>query len=173
MDSADPLVDLARAAIDAFVSTGECGAAGLPADAVPLGRAGVFVSIHGPDGELRGCIGTITPSCPSLAEEIVQNARWACSRDHRFGPVRKSELPGLKIKVDVLSAPEDVESADGLDPAKYGAIVSASGGRRGLLLPALEGVDTVEQQLRICRQKGGIGPGEPVTLQRFTVERHG
>jgi AmmeMemoRadiSam system protein A len=159
--------------MESFVSTGERGDACLPADAVPPGRAGAFVSIHGPDGELRGCIGTIAPSCASLAEEIVQNARWACSRDHRFAPVRKSELPGLKIKVDVLSAPEDVESADRLDPAKYGAIVSASGGRRGLLLPALEGVETVDQQIRICRQKGGIGPNEPVTLQRFSVERHG
>jgi AmmeMemoRadiSam system protein A len=169
----DPFVNLARATIESFVSTGKRDAAGPPMEAIPPGRAGAFVSIHGPNGELRGCIGTIEPTCASLAEEIAQNARWACSRDHRFSPVGESELPRLKIKVDVLSAPEDIESAEGLDPAKYGAIVSASGGRRGLLLPALEGVATAEQQIRICRQKGGIGPNEPGSLQRFTVERHG
>jgi AmmeMemoRadiSam system protein A len=169
----DPLVNLARAAIESFVSAAKRGVPAPLAEAVPPGRAGAFVSIHGPGGELRGCIGTIAPSCGSLAEEIVQNARWACSRDHRFSPVREAELPGLKIKVDVLSEPEDIESPEDLDPASYGAIVSASGGRRGLLLPALDGVATVEQQIRICRQKGGIGPNEPVTLQRFTVERHG
>jgi AmmeMemoRadiSam system protein A len=168
----DPFVNLARAVIESFVSAGKRDVQASLMDAVPPGRAGAFVSIHGVDGELRGCIGTIEPSCPSLAEEIVQNARWACSRDRRFGPVREPELPGLKIKVDVLSEPESVESPDDLDPGRYGAIVSASGGRRGLLLPALEGVETVEQQIRICRQKGGIGPNEPATLQRFTVERH-
>jgi AmmeMemoRadiSam system protein A len=169
----DPFVNLARAAIESFVSAGKRDAAGPPMEAIPPRRAGAFVSIHGPDGELRGCIGTIEPTCASLAEEIAQNARWACSRDHRFSSVRESELSGLKIKVDVLSAPEDIKSPEDLDPVKYGAIVSASGGRRGLLLPALEGVATAEQQIRICRQKGGIGPNGSVTLQRVTVERHG
>jgi len=168
----DPLVSLARHAIESFVATGRCDVPEALAGAVPPGRAGAFVSIHGQNGDLRGCIGTIAPACATLAEEIVQNARRACSRDHRFGPVREDELPGLKIKVDVLSAPEDIESADDLDPLVYGAIVSASGGRKGLLLPALEGVDSVEQQIGICRRKGGIGPDEPVTLRRFTVERH-
>jgi AmmeMemoRadiSam system protein A len=169
----DPFVALARAAIESFVATGECRVPGHLAETIPPARSGAFVSIHGAGGDLRGCIGTIEPSCASLAEEIVQNARWACSRDHRFAPVGEGELPGLEIKVDVLSVPEDVESADDLDPGRYGAIVSASGGRRGLLLPALEGVATAEQQIRICRQKGGIGPNEPVALRRFTVERHG
>jgi AmmeMemoRadiSam system protein A len=168
----DPFVQLARRAIESFVGDGECDAPKSLMDAIPEGRAGTFVSLHGPNGDLRGCIGTIAPVCDSLAEEIVQNARWACSRDHRFPPVQAGELPDLQVKVDVLSAPEDVGSADDLDPQRYGTIVSASGGRRGLLLPALEGVSSVEQQIRICRQKGGIGPKEPITLQRFTVERH-
>jgi len=169
----DPFVTLARRAIESYVATGSCDVPEALMGAIPPGRAGAFVSIHSADGDLRGCIGTITPACATLAEEIVQNAIWACSRDHRFSPVREDELSGLNVKVDVLSVPEDVKSADDLDPSKYGAIVSASSGRRGLLLPALDGVTTVEQQIRICRQKGGIGQNEPVTLQRFTVERHG
>jgi AmmeMemoRadiSam system protein A len=168
----DPLVQLATAAIESFVLMGQ--------DDVPdsikstaLGkRAGVFVSIHSKYGELRGCIGTVAPSCNTLADEIIQNAKWACSEDRRFKPVGKNELGSLVIKVHVLSEPEPIESPDQLDPDKYGVIVSASNKRRGLLLPSLDGIGTVEEQIAICRRKGGIRPNEPVTLQRFTVERH-
>jgi AMMECR1 domain-containing protein len=108
-----------------------------------------------------------------MADEIVQNARWACSRDNRFSPVEARELGSLSIKVDVLGEPEPIGSIDELDPIKYGAIVSAKDGRRGLLLPDLEGVESAEDQIEICRRKGGISPKEPISLQRFTVERHG
>jgi AMMECR1 domain-containing protein len=64
-----------------------------------------------------------------------------------------------------------VDSISDLDPKRYGAIVK-SGGRRGLLLPDLEGVDTVEEQIDICRQKAGISPQEPVKLYRFQVKRY-
>ncbi|MDR1840350.1 MAG: AmmeMemoRadiSam system protein A [Holophagales bacterium] len=168
----DPLVQLARAAIESFVMTGRKVAPESLTSGIPVIRAGVFVSLHKASGELRGCIGTITPTLSSLAEEIIQNARWACSRDHRFRPVRPDELDALDVKVDVLSEPEPIDSPDQLDPHKYGVIVSTPDGRRGLLLPSLEGVDSVEDQIEICRKKGGIGRNEPVTLQRFTVERH-
>ena len=46
------------------------------------------------------------------------------------------------------------------------------GGRRGLLLPNLEGVDSIEQQVDIARQKGGISSRERYTLERFEVVRH-
>ena len=168
----DPLVQLARCAIESFVRTGCQDVPDALFGAVPVKRAGVFVSIHTASGELRGCVATIMPSRESMAEEIIQNAKWACSEDSRFSPIRASELDGLTVKVDVLSDPEPINSPDQLDPRKYGAIVSASGGRRGLLLPALDGIDTVEDQIAICRRKGGIRPNEPVALQRFTVERH-
>ena len=95
----------------------------------------------------------------------------AASRDPRFSPVRFREFPYLDINVDVLSAPEPIDSEAELDPKRYGVIVE-SGRRRGLLLPDLEGVDTVEDQIAIARQKAGIDPDEPVKLRRFTVTRH-
>jgi len=168
----DPLVELARHAIESFVKTGREDVPDSLLDCIPDKQAGVFVSIHKTSGELRGCIGTITPVCDSLAEEITQNARWACSQDHRFRPVKAHELDGLDIKVDVLSEPEPIDSPDQLDPQKYGVIVSTSDGRKGLLLPSLEGIDSVGEQIEICRKKGGIRPNEQVMLQRFTVERH-
>ena len=133
-------------------------------------RAGAFVSIH-KDRRLRGCIGTISPTRACLAEEIIHNAVSASTRDPRFPPIRPDELNRLEINVDVLGEPEDIDSPSELDVKRYGVIVS-SGFRRGLLLPDLEGVDTVEEQISIARQKAGIGSREKVSLQRFEVVRH-
>ena len=142
---------------------------GLPA-ALTGTRAGAFVSIH-KQGRLRGCIGTIAPTRDTLAEEIIRNAISASSRDPRFEPIRPDELALLELSVDVLGAPEDIASEAELDVKRYGVIVTR-GARRGLLLPDLDGVDTVEQQVAIARQKAGIGPEEKVSLQRFEVVRH-
>ena len=131
---------------------------------------GTFVSLHA-HGQLRGCIGTIGPTTENVAWEIVQNAVSACSRDPRFAPVRADELDSLEYSVDVLGEPETVSSPEELDVKKYGVIVSC-GGRRGLLLPDLEGVDTVAQQIDIAREKGGISSREKYTLERFEVVRH-
>ncbi len=134
-------------------------------------RAGAFVSIH-ENGELRGCIGTIGPTRDSLGEEIIYNAISASTRDPRFPPIGKDELKYLEISVDVLGEPEPVSSLDELDVKRYGVIVE-KGYRRGLLLPDLEGVDTVEDQVDIARRKAGIREGETgLRLYRFQVIRH-
>ena len=133
-------------------------------------RAGAFVSIH-KNGALRGCIGTIGPTTDCVAREIINNAISASTNDPRFPAIRPDELPFLEINVDVLGEPEDIDSKDQLDVKKYGVIVS-SVGKRGLLLPDLEGVDTVDQQIEIARQKAGIHRFETMKLQRFEVIRH-
>lgn len=171
--SADPLVEFARATIESYVVDGVLpNVPVLPAD--EPSRAGCFVSIHERDtGDLRGCIGTIAPTCSSLAEEIMQNAVSASTRDPRFYPIQPSELDNLQINVDVLQEPEPT-TIDGLDPYIYGVIVT-QGGRRGLLLPDLEGVDTVDQQLQIACQKAGIVPSPDyagIDIERFKVVRH-
>ena len=170
--SEDPWVKLARMSLDTFVKTGrrlERLPDDLPAE-MTRHAAGTFVSLHA-HGQLRGCIGTTGPTTENVAWEIVQNAVSACSRDPRFPPVSVSELDSLEYSVDVLGRPEPIASPDQLDVKKYGVIVSC-GGRRGLLLPDLEGVDTVERQIDIARQKGGISSREKYTLERFEVVRH-
>ncbi|MGC8781827.1 MAG: AmmeMemoRadiSam system protein A, partial [Anaerolineae bacterium] len=122
-------------------------------------------------GELRGCIGTIGPTQPTLAHEVIQNAISSATRDWRFEPVGPDELDDLEYEVSVLHPPEPISGPHELDPKQYGVIVQR-GGRRGLLLPDIEGVDDVETQLRIARQKAGIGPHEPVKLYRFRVEKY-
>ena len=167
----DPYVKLARKSIESYVKTGEI--ADMPTDIpseITNQRAGAFVSLK-KDGRLRGCIGTFLPVQQNLAMEIWGNAISACSRDPRFDPVEEDELPDLVYSVDVLSAPEPISSPSELDPKVYGVIVSC-GSRRGLLLPDLAGVDTVEEQISIARQKGGIRPDEKISLQRFRVVRH-
>ena len=134
-------------------------------------RAGTFVSIH-KNGSLRGCIGTIGPTCSCIAEEIAQNAVSASTRDPRFPAIRPSELEDLEITVDVLGETERIDSAEELDVRRYGVIVS-KGRRRGLLLPNLDGVDTVEDQIRIALQKAGLDTDEEdYQLERFEVVRH-
>ncbi len=134
-----------------------------------LRRAACFVSLK-KRGELRGCIGTLEPAAAHLGAEIARNARSAAFHDPRFHRVRPDELPDLVCSVDVLSPSEVCARAD-LDPAVYGVIV-LSGVRRGVLLPDLQGVDTVEQQVDIARQKAGIRPGEAFALERFSVIRY-
>lgn len=131
--------------------------------------AGAFVSLK-KHGQLRGCIGTISPAYGSLAEEIAGNAVSAASRDPRFLPVEEHELNDLVYSVDILGKPEPA-TREQLDPKRYGVIVTL-GSRRGLLLPDLEGVDTVEEQLRIACQKAGIRPDEPYAIERFEVIRY-
>lgn len=173
-DKSDAYVKLARASAEYFVRGGAHGKVMPVPDWVPQElldqKAGAFVSIH-KFGRLRGCIGTILPVRKNLAEEIIRNAVSAVSEDNRFDPVEEDELEWLDINVDVLSAPERIESKDQLDVKRYGVIVQ-SGYKRGLLLPDLDGVDTVDQQISIAMRKGGIAQGSKVELYRFEVIRH-
>jgi len=132
-------------------------------------QAGAFVTVKR-HGEVRGCMGTYRPTHSTLAEEIIHNAARAATADPRFPPITEAELGELDVAVDVVSPPEPCEEFD-LDPKRYGVIVQSES-RRGLLLPDLPGVHTAEEQTTIARRKAGIGPDEPVTLFRFTVERH-
>ena len=170
--AADPLVELARAAVDTYVRDGRAVDATLPGGS-PADRAGVFVSLHEQGGALRGCLGTFLPTKPSLGEEIVANAIAAASRDPRFAPVTPAELSGLRVSVDVLGEPEEVTGIADLDPKRYGLIVRTEDGRQALLLPDLEGIDTAEQQLLLTCRKGGISAQrDRYRLFRFRVQRH-
>ena len=168
----DPCVALARLSVETFVKTGR--PAQLPDD-VPAEllsqRAGAFVSLH-EHGMLRGCIGTIAATREHVAAEILRNGIAASSEDPRFPPVRPDELDFLEYSVDVLGNAEPISSPDQLDPKRYGVIVTKDW-KRGLLLPNLDGVDTVEQQVSIAKQKAGISVhDQDVELERFEVVRH-
>jgi AmmeMemoRadiSam system protein A/AmmeMemoRadiSam system protein B len=170
-DAAEDLPALARQAVETFVKTGNKIEAPRITSGLLAVRAACFVSLKNDAGELRGCIGTIEPVKDILAEELILNAINACMNDPRFPPVEIGELPELFYSVDVLDTPEVANFAE-LDPNKYGVIVEdAKGLRRGLLLPAIEGVETVSRQVEIASRKAGIPEGAPVNLYRFSVRR--
>ena len=167
----DEYQNLARQSLEHIIRTGEMLPVpnGLQADLMQK-QAGVFVSIH-KNGILRGCIGTTAPTTACVAEEIIQNAISAGLSDSRFNMVAAEELPFLVYKVDVLLKPEKISGPHELDVKKYGVIVK-SGIRRGLLLPNLDGVDTVEDQINIACKKAGISDSDSLELERFEVIRH-
>ena len=167
----DPYVRLARNTLEGLVKTKKIPLSpiDLP-DEMTTNRAGVFVSIK-KFGELRGCIGTIAPTQKNIAEEIIANAVSSGTKDPRFHPVAEDDLPDLDYSVDVLAPPEPISSFNELDVKKYGVIVT-NGYRRGLLLPNLDGVDTVAEQVDIALRKAGINPREKYQMERFEVTRH-
>lgn len=134
-------------------------------------RRGVFVTLRNLDGDLRGCVGSIIPQSSNVAREIWRIAREAALSDSRFLPVTADELPELRFEISVLYPTEAVDSDKLLDPARYGVVVIAADGRRGVLLPAIPGIETVEQQLRCVRKKAGIGWWENIQISRFQVDK--
>jgi AmmeMemoRadiSam system protein A len=167
----DEYVRLARQSLEYYIKNNKT----LPfpndlSDDLLDNKAGVFVSLHKGD-DLRGCIGTISPTTNSIANEIIQNAISAGTKDYRFNPVQEAELPKIKYSVDVLKQAERIESKEQLDIHKYGVIVR-SGYKSGLLLPNIDGVDSVDEQIEIAKRKAGINKDEEYTLERFEVIRH-
>jgi len=168
--SLDMLLDYARAVVTAEVKGREAPKSPPPMDELAR-KAGVFVTIYESNGNLRGCMGTIGPTEPNVVRQTEYCAKMAACEDPRFYPIRPEELSGLKFEVGILHEPEPADSEDDLDPKIYGVIISTADGRRALMLPGIEQLDTVEKQLLATRQKAGIGPTEPVTIMRFKVDK--
>jgi len=177
MSNPHPLVKLARETIEEYVRN-RCVPPSPPEDELSTEmkqQGGVFVSIK-KKGQLRGCIGTIEPRQTNVAEEVIENAVSAATRDPRFPPIGPEELKDLEISVDVLTTPEPIESLDQLDPKRYGLIVQslANPFKRGLLLPDLPSIRTAEEQFHHTRvYKAGIADEEePIQMYRFEVVRY-
>jgi len=158
---------VAREAISARL---EGRAAKPPAEAVgPLAEpAPVFVTLR-LEGELRGCIGELEAHCDDLVEETMDRAVAAAMDDPRFPPLTADELPRTSIEVSILSPLEPVQSEAELDPKIYGIEIRDDFGHRAVLLPDIDGVDTVEEQVAVTRRKAWIGPGVPIKIRRFRV----
>jgi AmmeMemoRadiSam system protein A len=166
----NPYVTLALNAIKHYLTLGQYLQPPNPLPEELQTRSGAFVSLK-KNHALRGCIGTIVPVQDNLAKEIIRNAISAAVEDPRFDPVTEDELPDLTLSVDVLTPLEKVEGTADLDCKKYGLVVR-HGNKQGVLLPDITGVDTVEEQIRICRKKAGLGNKEAVEYFRFEVTRY-
>lgn len=172
-DNSSP-VELARHAVELFVMSGEVAEYEPEPEHLLACKAGAFVTLRSAGDGLRGCIGTLEPTRESLALEIIHNAISAATRDPRFTPVSSSELPELTYGVDILSALERVQGVEDLDPLTYGVLVeSLRDQRAGVLLPAIDGIETPEQQWRAVHRKAGVALGSKVGVYRFSVTRFG
>lgn len=173
----NPYVKLAKKSIETYLKTGKVMDVpdDLPKEMYKR-KAGVFVTLWKRENgqkQLRGCIGTYSPTKPNIAQEIIENSLSAAFRDPRFSPLAKDELNTISIEISILSPPQRMKSLDELDPKKYGIVVSTSDGRKGLLLPEIEDVDEVEKQISIAAQKGGIDPArDELIIYKFTVEKY-
>ena len=169
-------VKLAKNAIEGYIRTGKKSEVpeDLPAEFYDI-KKGVFVTIYEKHSErkLRGCIGTFAPTKENIAQEIIDNAISAAVHDYRFNPVSENELNNLIYEVSLLNPPEQINSVEDLNAKKYGVIVKSLGGKTGLLLPDIEGVETPEEQISIACQKAGIDlETEKIELLKFTVSRY-
>jgi AmmeMemoRadiSam system protein A len=164
----NPFVELAKKSVESFVKEGVI----VQKPKESLGeRRGVFVTIE-KEGNLRACIGTYLPTQKTLSEEIIRNAISAATEDYRFGPIKENELDKLKYTVSILEEPVKIKSMEELNPKKYGIIVKSSL-KSALLLPDLEGIDTVEEQFSLVCRKGGINPElEEISIFKFEVKKY-
>ncbi len=169
-----PLIQLAKEAIENYLKEGKIilPPSNLPKEFLEK-KAGVFVTLE-KKGQLRGCVGTYLPTQKNIAQELIHSAIAAAAKDYRFQPLKVSELPYLNYEVSILSPPEQVSNLKELDPKKYGVIVKSADNplQSGLLLPNLKGVDTIEKQISIACQKGGIDPRfGRIIVYKFKVEK--
>ena len=119
---------------------------------------GAFVSIHR-GGDLRGCLGRITPDW-AIGRVVAHLAEAVSHADPRFPPVAADELDHLHIEISVLTPERATSGADEIEVGRHGLIVEG-GGRRGLLLPQValqHGWDAVTFLDHTCL-KAGLPPG--------------
>ena len=161
------LLQTARQAIQQYLDGDSLNVPAME-DALNQSR-GVFVTLWEGQRKLRGCMGRTEGITPSLTQEVAECAILAATRDPRFQPLTQAtQLQELSIELSLLMPLEPIVNESALDPQRYGVVVSA-GKRRGLLLPNVDGIDTVREQLHVACQKGKIDPDEPYALSRFEV----
>ena len=151
------LLDLAHRAVEA--SAGSKPAPDAPRDTsfeLQTG-AGAFVTIRGPEGDLRGCIGAVVAHSP-LVETVIEMATAAATRDPRFSPVSSEEAPRVKMEISVLSPLKEIKP-DEIEIGKHGLMIMRNQ-QSGLLLPqvAVEHSMSRDQFLAETCHKAGLAP---------------
>jgi len=114
---------------------------------------GAFTTLY-VRGELRGCVGYVSPAEP-LYQTIIDTARAAAFEDSRFYPITRPDLPGLEVSLSVLSALQPI-TPENVEVGRHGLVVALAG-HRGLLLPQVpveHGWDRAQFLEQTCRKAG-------------------
>ncbi len=135
-------------------------------------------------GELRGCIGSLSPTA-MLYESVHDNAVNAALEDPRFRPVQPDELPQIDVHLSILSPIVPIEGIEAFKLGEHGIILEKEH-HRAVYLPevATEQGWTVEETLSSLCQKAGL-PSDAwrnqtafsvfssVVLSRIRLQRYG
>ena len=156
---------LARQTFDAYALRREVLDPPSPLPALFRQPAAVFVSAMRPDGSPRCCMGSLYPTQPNAAEEIIASAVAAAGHDRRFPPLRPSELSHLVLIVSFVDRPRPITASEAaqLDPVTEGLAVQ-NAGRWGVVL---SGETARRENLPLWgRIRAGAGLNTPVQYFR-------
>ena len=147
------LLKLARTTLESFLSSGRIPPYRTERPALNS-RAGAFVSLHR-RGELRGCIGQLTPDQELF--RVIQNcAVSAATEDTRFIPLTHGELGEVEIEISVLTPFRRIKDIAEIEVGRHGLLM-AQGVRRGLLLPQVATQYNWDREtflMQACRKAG-------------------
>lgn len=135
-------------------------------DSVFRKSAGVFVTLS-KNGATRACWGSVYAQQADIVHETIFSTLGALTKEYRFRPIRKSELPDLKIQVSIIRDIIAINNFASVNPLKDGIMVR-SGGRSGVILPG-EATDAYYEFV-LARLKAGIKPGEPCQIYKLRTD---
>jgi AmmeMemoRadiSam system protein A len=131
--------------------------------------------------QLLGCIGTLEPTRPLVAD-VAHNAIAAAFADPRLPQLTVGEYAAMSIKVSVLSRPEPVavssyaELTAAVRPGVDGLLFEAGPARSTLLPSVWPKVGDVEEFLDVLWRKAGLRPGTwraDTRVSRYTTDEFG
>lgn len=120
-----------------------------------------FVTLRTPDGELRGCVGSLVAR-QSLVEDVAWNAYNAAFNDPRFSPVGPEELARLDFTISILTPEEPISAADEpallamLQPGLDGLTLRCGTATSTLLPSVWESLPDPREFLKILKKKAGL-----------------
>jgi AmmeMemoRadiSam system protein B/AmmeMemoRadiSam system protein A len=175
----DALIARARHAIAQALGLPAAPSDALPRHAALLQPGATFVTLHGADGELRGCMGRLDAT-RALAEDVQANALAAAFKDTRFEPLRPEEWPGLQVEVSLLGTAEplavrsEAEALAALRPGIDGVTLEWRHARATFLPQVWEQLPDAASFLAALKRKAGL-PADfwaaDVRLSRYPVHK--
>jgi len=130
------------------------------------------------DGNLRGCIGTLTPKQP-LARDVIKNAFAAAFRDTRFQPLNQTEFSKLNYHISVLNPSKKLllsdenELLEKIVPFQDGIIIKEKTCQATFLPSVWKSVSDPQQFIEQLKLKAGLDKNywsKDLEFYRYTVE---
>lgn len=146
------LLELAHQALQRYLEAGEVLEVP-PEVASAFGPShALFVTLTNQQGKVGGCRGSFVPTRGTLAEEVVEMTLLAAGQDRRYPPVKREELPDIKLSIAFVGPLEPIAEVWSVNPRTDGLLVT-KGGESGVILPG-EAKTVAWMVKEACRQAG-------------------